>query len=124
MRRRLSPHFAAHEFDEHTGKHWPPDCRDQLELLCIRFLEPLRRAFGPITIVSGYRSEAYNRRVGGASQSYHVWTADRRGIAVDLRASRGKPTDWARVAERCGPGGLHAYDSWLHLDSRGSPARW
>ena len=124
MRGRITPHFAAHEFDEHTGRHWPGDVAGQLELVCVRYLEPLRRLYGPVHIVSGYRSESYNRRIGGAPHSYHVWSADRMGLAVDLRCERGRPRDWFHSAEQMGPGGLHAYDTWLHLDSRGTKARW
>jgi uncharacterized protein YcbK (DUF882 family) len=124
VRGQITPHFRAHEFDCHDGTHWPANVAGQLELLCVRFLEPLRRLYGPVTIVSGYRHESYNRRIGGAPLSYHVWSADRMGIAVDLRCQRGDPRDWFSSAEQLGPGGLHAYDSWLHLDSRGARVRW
>lgn len=123
-RPRLSAHFSAFEFDCHDGTQWPADCRKMLELLCIRFLEPLRRVYGPITIVSGYRHHDYNASVGGATHSYHVWTRDRRGVAVDLRASRGTPREWAAVLAKQGPCGLSAYPSWVHVDSRGANARW
>jgi uncharacterized protein YcbK (DUF882 family) len=123
-RPRLSPHFKSHEFDEHTGRRWPEEVRPQLELLCVRFLEPLRRLYGPVTITSGYRSELYNRRVGGASRSYHVWTADRQGVAVDLRCERGSPSEWAGSLAQMGPCGLSAYRSHVHVDSRGANVRW
>jgi hypothetical protein len=122
--RPITPHFRLSEFRTHDGT-WPPrGTYKQLELLCVRFLEPLRRLYGPVTIVSGFRHYDYNRQIGGAPQSYHVWTPDRQGIAVDLRCKRGRPRDWFRSAEQIGPCGLKAYDSWLHLDSRGSNARW
>jgi len=121
---QVTPHFNVREFDTHDGTRVPRETYPQLELLCVRFLEPLRRAFGPVTIVSGYRHHDYNRSIGGARRSFHVWSADREGIAVDLRCSRGTPQRWFSVAESCGPGGLKAYESWLHLDSRGSRARW
>lgn len=122
--RQITPHFRLDEFRTHDGT-WPPrETDDQLQLLCVRFLEPLRRLYGPVTIVSGFRHHDYNRSVGGAPASFHVWRGDRRGIAVDLKCRRGTPREWFAAAERCGPGGLKAYESWLHLDTRGSIARW
>jgi uncharacterized protein YcbK (DUF882 family) len=123
-RERITPHFSWSEFACHDGTPAPRSCAPQLELLCVRFLEPLRRSYGPVTIVSGYRHADYNRSIGGARESFHVWQRDRQGIAVDLACARGQPRHWFMTAEACGPGGLHAYSTWLHLDSRGSRARW
>jgi len=120
----ITPHFSIREFDCHDGTPVPRGMREQLELLCVRYLEPLRRAFGPVTITSGFRHHDYNRSIGGAQASYHVWTPSRQGIAADVRAKRGTPKEWAALLARCGPCGLHAYPSWVHVDSRGSNARW
>ena len=38
-----------------------------------RFLEPMRKKYGRVTIVSGYRTRSHNRRVGGASNSFHLY---------------------------------------------------
>jgi uncharacterized protein YcbK (DUF882 family) len=123
-RPNLTPHFAAREFDCHDGTRWPAGVRNQLQLLCVRFLEPLRRSYGPVTITSGFRHYDYNKSVGGARASYHVWTPDRRGVAVDLVAKRGTPKEWAQLLAHCGPCGLSVYDRHVHVDSRGSNVRW
>lgn len=53
----------------------------------VRTLEVLRDdiipATGPVSVVSGYRTERYNRRAGGAAGSRHKWFE-----AVDLVPSR------------------------------------
>lgn len=72
----LTAHFSRWEFD-------CPHCKaldgPTPELLAM--LERLRNIVRkPLVIVSGYRCETYNRRVGGISRSQH-----RRGNAVDIR---------------------------------------
>lgn len=58
-----------------TQKQW-----DALQALGEAVLDPARERLGaPITINSGYRSEAINRAVGGAKGSQHT-----KGEAVDV----------------------------------------
>lgn len=73
----LSEHFDSSEFrDRHDGSYKAPP----LEL--VWRLEDLRSRIGrPLPIVSGYRSAATNRRVGGSRLSRH-----RLGRAVDVPA--------------------------------------
>ncbi len=51
----------------------------RLRTLCQRVLEPLRREVGPVTVISGYRSECLNYVVGGVPGSQHC-----KGEAADL----------------------------------------
>lgn len=54
--------------------------REALRQLAIHILQPLREAIGkPIVVSSGFRSDAVNRAVGGASTSQH-----RFGEAADI----------------------------------------
>lgn len=80
----LSPHFSRREFDCKDGTRANPDPK------LIAALERLRAAVGrPIVIVSGYRSPAYNARVGGAKRSQHLYNraADiREGVATVAQA--------------------------------------
>lgn len=107
-RTRLSPNFAAAEFDCRNGEKWPPAARDALVLLCTAVLEPLREEFGPVVVTSGYRPLAYNRTVGGATSSYHRYElrygTGRRssagvGVAADVVPARGTPQQWASYLE-------------------------
>jgi uncharacterized protein YcbK (DUF882 family) len=121
---RLSPHFTTEEFRCHDGTPAPADVYRQLRALCFNYLEPLRRAYGPVTVVSGYRTPAHNRAVGGAPQSYHVYRARRVGVAADVKCARGRAPDWHRALDRLGAPGLGAYDDHVHVDNRAVRARW
>ena len=53
---------------------------DNLTLLINKVLDPLREAYGkPICVTSGFRSQALNAKVGGASNSQHL-----QGQAADI----------------------------------------
>ena len=71
-------------------------------------LDALRRATGPVHIVSGYRDPDHNRRVGGASSSQHLY-----GTASDIGAV---PVD---IARDCGFSGIGIGDNGaVHVDVR------
>jgi uncharacterized protein YcbK (DUF882 family) len=117
----LTVHFSRSEFRSRDGAEHPIDCR------LLGMLEQLRQAAGgrPITITSGYRSPEHNRRVGGASNSYHL-----RGMAADLKIKGMSPRDVYGLAESLWPdhAGLGLYQSahggWIHVDCRADMARW
>jgi len=73
---RLTPHITLGEFalGEEARRF---DREDQLQVAAelAAFLERVRVAFGgkPIIITSGYRNEAINRSIGGASNSEHLY---------------------------------------------------
>jgi hypothetical protein len=50
-----------------------------LKALCQSCLQPIRDKFGPVTILSGYRSPELNRAVGGSKTSAHP-----HGYAADI----------------------------------------
>jgi len=130
----VKKHFVISEFDQ-PARHgfqraaYPPDFYDRLGVLCT-MLEVIREAIGntPITILSGYRSEAYNRKIGGAKHSQHVqgraadikcanWTARQVHEAIMERRVRGH-LPWL--------GGLGLYPTFVHVDVRPSDrlVRW
>lgn len=75
-----SKHFTRAELDCPCGCRTPPWQQENLERLARTVLEPLRSRLGmSIPIVSGYRCESYNKKIGGASRSQHM-----NGKAVDL----------------------------------------
>ena len=103
----LSPHFSRAEFrDRRSGQLVGPDA------VLIERLERLRSLIGdrPIRIVSGYRSPASNRAVGGAPRSLHL-----SGRAADI------PQGLARVADALEAGftGIGHSGGWVvHVDVR------
>jgi uncharacterized protein YcbK (DUF882 family) len=135
-RHQLSEHFTVEEFDCHDANHTevPDRYLPELERLCKTFLEPLRHQFGACKVHSGYRTTDWNRIVGGARLSFHVYT-DRdptAGVAADVEFARGSVADWRRRAvrirrrHRAGKGGIGYYPrgGFVHIDSRDYAADW
>lgn len=121
---RLSPHFTVEEFACHDGTAVPVATRGMLSHLCADYLEPLRARWGPVTVMSGYRTAGYNRKVHGAPASYHVYRTVRQGVAADVTCKRGRPEDWHKTLAALNPGGLGYYPDHVHVDNRAGHARW
>jgi uncharacterized protein YcbK (DUF882 family) len=84
----------------------------------IDVLERIRALDGrPLRIVSGYRSPARNRAVGGAQRSQHLY-----GRAADIPQGRATVDQAAAAGAR----GIGERNGWaIHVDTRpGHPARW
>lgn len=97
----LSTHFRVEEFDCHDGTRVPASAHAALKTWCRVWGEPIREAFGPVRVTSGYRTTTYNRSVGGAPASFHVYTlGSLRGVAADVVPARGTPALWAAWAKR------------------------
>ena len=115
---RLSPHFKEAEFAcRHCGKldKYPPQ-------KLLDFLEDIRTHFGaPININSGYRCPVHNKDVGGATQSRHMV-----GDAADFHSKGASPAELFRYSDKLvgDAGGVSEYDTFVHIDVRGSKARW
>lgn len=112
------------EFACHDGTPAPSACWGMLSHLAHDYLEPLRSKFGATVVISGYRTPTYNRSVGGAPRSYHVYAPARQGVAADVRCMRGRPADWHAFLEKLNPGGLGSYPMHVHVDNRAGRARW
>lgn len=132
-RHRLSPHFTVEEFDCHDGTKVQRRDYNGLEYLCRTYLERLRKKYGTVTVHSGYRTKSYNASVGGASQSFHIYTIhDGNDQAADVSCARGTVADWARTINwlrehrRGGKGGLGVYPTlgFIHVDIRDYKADW
>ncbi len=120
---QLSDHFSVSEFDckckypECTMTRISPELIDMLEEIRMKLKEAIGRAF-PIVIKSGYRCEAHNADTPGAVDgSQHP-----QGRAADIII----PNKYHNlidifVGDR---GGVGFYDDRLHIDVRGSRARW
>lgn len=105
----LSANFKVREFACKDGSN---TVKVDYELVCI--LQKIREVTGrPITINSGYRTPAYNRRVGGASNSYHIY-----GRAADIKGA--DLDDITSIANSLGVRGILRYNTFIHIDTRTS----
>ena len=87
-------------------------------------LDMIRRCIGvPMQVSSGYRCEAYNKRVGGAKNSYH-----KRGMAADIPYPAKylqRKKDFAKILDEAfSEGGVGVYPTFVHVDIRKRRARW
>lgn len=114
---QVSPHFRLGEFIRDTRE--PPSTAtvDMVADFATDILEPLRGRYGACIIVSGHRTPARNRQVGGAPRSWHVWEWHPGEMAVDVTFRRSTPVVWAHAAMDGLAGGIGTYRSHLHLDS-------
>lgn len=123
----LSKHFSRHEF-QCTGCRGRPCSQGHnagkgfsvVDAQLLEILEHLRAHFGrSITVNSGFRCEARNAVVGGASKSKHL-----HGMAADIVVSGISPDAVYRYLDgvynggKGWPGGLGRYQTFTHVDTR------
>ena len=94
--------------------------QDTVDTELLAMLQDLRNVFGPITISSGNRCPDHNRFVGGSDKSQHL-----KGRAADLHFKCVELSEVADFINEYYPDtGMGAYETFIHLDSRNSRARW
>lgn len=123
-----SVHLAWSELACHdlTRSPYPERWRVTRAIPLAEAFEFIRAECGfPLSISSGYRTEEYNRSIGGALNSQHV-----QGRALDLHPmSGGTLRELQRAALKARAAGLIVgigyYDDFVHMDTReGRPATW
>lgn len=136
MAQQSLKHFRAEEFLELGAAHSgggaghglntaPPESKWTNIVPTAKVLDMLReRLDAPIRITSAYRSPDYNEAIGGAAESWHV----------EFRACdfivEGVPAPMAAKAlrklrdEGHFRGGIGQYDSFTHVDTRGTNVDW
>lgn len=117
---QISKNFRLSEF--RPGKHSYEYIRVSPSL--VRALEEIReRAGRPVTVTSGYRPPAYNREIGGVSNSTHI-----DGLAADIYCDGLTTEQLHDICEQViGPrGGVGYYpkSGFIHVDLRCYEARW
>lgn len=113
--RYISPNFRIREFA----------CKDGSDAIKIDYelvvlLQKIRDHFGKAVVInSGYRTAAYDKKVGGSGSGYHT-----KGQAADIVVSGVTPlTVGLYAAELLGDkGGIEIGNSYCHIDTRTS--RW
>ena len=114
---KLSDNFKVNEFR----------CKDNSDVIFIApelvvILQKIRDHYGKaVNINSAYRTPTYNKKVGGATYSQHLY-----GTAADIRINGVKPKDLAAYIETLMPnyGGIGIYPTFVHVDIRKTKSRW
>lgn len=109
--KKITPNFKIKEFA----------CKDSSDKIIIeeKLIEIIQQARcfinQPIKIISGYRTESYNERCGGAKNSYHL-----KGMACDIRPYDYDLKDLAIVCASFGAKGIGIYkiQNFIHIDIR------
>lgn len=112
---KLSENFRVREFACSDGSD-----KVEIDLENVAKLQQIREHFGrAITITSGYRTVAYNTKIGGASKSYHT-----KGQAADIVVSGVDPLKVYLYADSIGVKGAIYYPNskFCHIDTR--PGRY
>ena len=122
---KLAQNFYLDEFRCHDGTPVPDDLLDNVKELAEN-LQVLRDEIGtPVHLLSGYRTPAWNKKVGGKPASFHM-----KAMASDITTATLTPRQLHSVIEkliklgRMKQGGLGLYSGFVHYDVRGEAARW
>lgn len=113
---KLNAYFKVREFACHDGSDTV-----LIDDALVQLLRYIRTYFGkPVTINSGYRTVAYNKKVGGVSNSQHTL-----GKAADIVVQDVPPRAVASYLESLFPlHGIGLYPSFVHVDTRGNKSYW
>jgi uncharacterized protein YcbK (DUF882 family) len=124
-------HFPIEEFACHDGTPYPSEWVDDRLAQLKESLEIIRVAWAAmgaqnpaIIIVSGFRTDAYNVRIGGAKLSQHPQgrAADIRPVDVkDVKSLYGLILHLLATNRLPNVGGLGIYPGWIHVDVRPKP---
>ena len=112
---KLSTNFKVKEFRSKCGSD-----KILIDEKLVVLLQKLRDKFGAINISSAYRSPEHNRKVGGVSNSQHVY-----GRAADITLGTNNTAERlrevAKYAETIGFTGIgldDKYQMFIHVDTR------
>jgi len=123
-----SPHLSWDEIACKDGTPYPIVWRKERAVHLGRLFELIRREAGnkPITVLSGFRTFDWNKKIRGAINSQHMF-----GRALDLRPPEGHSvTSFHRLIYNLpassGLRGLGLYKTFVHVDIRESNflAQW
>lgn len=119
---KIAKNFQYKEFDCHGQGCCSTTIIDEK---LVEYVQQIRDHFGKlVTITSPYRCEVHNRRVGGATKSYHM-----RGQAADIVVQGVSSREVAKYAESIGILGIGLYETskdgyFTHIDTRTTKSFW
>lgn len=115
---QISKNFKLSEFE---CTH-PDHNHVQVDEVLLEKLQKLRDYLGvPLIINSAYRCDERNRQVGGSRNSLHK---EGKAVDISLRTIPIGINELEELAEEIGFDGIGKYYTFIHLDTRGYPARW
>lgn len=115
---KVTPNFKVGELACKDG-----NINSKVILICKDYLQPLREKAGvPFSLTSAYRTEAYNKSIGGSPNSQHmlgkafdiVWT-------VALKKKFGTQEAFKKFCIENGVKGFGHYKTFVHIDWRITP---
>ncbi|MDB5193553.1 MAG: peptidase family protein [Segetibacter sp.] len=122
---QLTPNFHLREFKCKDGTEVPEALLPNVKELA-KSLQALRDKLGePLHMLAGYRTEAYNQKIGEQNTSMHL-----QAKAADLSCKSKTPAQLASIVEglvtanKMKEGGLGVYPGYIHYDIRGVKERW
>jgi uncharacterized protein YcbK (DUF882 family) len=122
---QLTNNFSLNEFACKDNTPVPYELKSKVQALA-KQLQILRDYLNePIHINSGYRTPAYNKKIGGKPNSYHI-----KAMAADITVKSKTPKQLALVIEKLISngtlkiGGIGVYPGFVHVDTRKVKARW
>jgi len=119
----INQYFKVSDFDCHDGSKVPAKRVDDLKRHVINVLTKLREDSGAaVYINSAYRPTAYNKSIGGASASQHIYDSQT-GTATDIVSAKWSVSQVHSYLDKFADG-LGRYSSFNHVDSRGYRSRW
>lgn len=114
---KLNRYFNREEFECSCGCGF-----NTVDAELISVLTSIRRYFDkPVTINSGARCAAHNSDIGGSATSQHLI-----GRAADIVVKDVEPKDVQDYFHRLCTDryGIGSYDTFTHIDTRSTKARW
>ena len=124
MNNKLTDNFSMDEFECKCGCVMPEFVKKNVQELAEN-LQVIRDVYGKIDLTNAYRCKEHNADVGGSVNSQHL-----KGKAADIKSKQFSPSEIATITddlmknESFTLGGVGIYNTFTHVDTRGSRARW
>ena len=121
---KLTENFSLSEFQCKCGCKMPALVKENIQELALN-LQMLRDIVGALNLTNAYRCKEHNLAVGGSVKSQHLV-----GKAADIQSPGAEPSEIANITEvlmdtkKLKAGGIGRYNTFTHIDIRGSLARW
>jgi len=120
----MTKNFSLSEFQCKCGCKMPAFVEENIKELANN-LQVLRDEIGRLDLTNAYRCKDHNADVGGATNSQHL-----KGKAADIKSNALDPKEIASYVddlmknEKFKLGGIGIYNTFTHVDIRGTRARW